>query len=104
MEQLQSLFRTDSRPHVRKNLFKLLAGQPFWARGIFLFEALRDREEHIVELGRRALRDWLMRSRSMATAPSIGELQQLRNALKASAGMLATHEVRELEFCLQTYK
>lgn len=104
IEQLLSLFRAELHPHVRKNLFKLLTNQPFWARGIFLFEALRDRDEHIVESGRRALRDWLTRSRNMASAPNRNELQQLRDALKGSAGMLATHEVQELEFCLKTYR
>jgi len=103
-ERLQSLFRAESRPHVRKNVFKLLINQPFWARGIFLFEALRDRDEHIIESGRRALRDWLMRSRSMATPPNRNELQQLRDSVKASAGMLTSSEIQELEFCLKTYK
>jgi len=103
-ERLQSLFRAESRPHVRRNVFKLLTNQPFWARGIFLFEALRDRDEQIIESGRRALRDWLMRSRSMATAPNRTELQQLRDSVKASAGMLTSSEIQELEFCLKTYK
>ena len=103
MQELQSLFRGDLSPHVRKNLFKLLTCQPFWARGVFLFEALRDRDEHIVELGQRTLRDWLARSRRMATAPNSSELQQLRVALKASAGMLSRHEAREFEFYLKTY-
>jgi HEAT repeat protein len=103
-ESLQSLFRAESRPHVRKNVFKLLTSQPFWARGIFLFEALRDRDEHIIESGRCALRDWLMRSRSMATGPNPAELQQLWDSVKASAGMLTSSEVKELEFCLKTYK
>lgn len=103
IQELQSLFRADLSPHVRKNLFKLLTCQPFWARGVFLFEALRDRDEHIVELGQRTLRDWLTRSRRMATAPNSSELQQLRVALKASAGMLSRDEAREFEFCLKTY-
>jgi len=103
-EQLLSFFRAELPLHVRKNIFRLLMSQPFWARGIFLFEALRDRDEHIVELGRRAIRDWLMRSRSMASAPTLGELRQLQDALKASSGMLAPHEVQELEFCFKTYK
>ena len=102
-ERLQSLFQAELPPHVRKNVFRLLMNQPFWARGIFFFEALRDRDEHIVELGRRAFRDWLMRSRSMASAPNPVELGQLNDALKASAGMLAPDEVQELEFCLKTY-
>jgi hypothetical protein len=102
-QELQSLFRTELCPHARKNLFKLLTSQPFWARGVFLFEALRDRDEHIVELGQQTLRDWLTQSRRMATAPNSSELQQLRAALKASAGMLSRHDARELEFCLKTY-
>jgi hypothetical protein len=104
MGQLRSLFPSQSQPHVRKHLFKLLTAQPFWARGIFLLEALRDRDDYIVELGRRTLRDWLVQSRGMATAPNKDELQQLRAALKASAGVLASHEARELEFCLRTYE
>ena len=103
-EQLQLLFRTELLPHVRKNLFKLLTNQSFWARGVFLFEALRDRDEYIVELGRRAFREWLTNTRHMAAAPAASEVQQLRNALKASSGMLTPSEVREFEFCLKSYE
>jgi HEAT repeat protein len=103
-EQLRSLFRAELPRHVRKNLFRLLMSQPFWVRGIFLFEALRDRDADIVELGRRGFRNWLTRSRGMAVAPNPAELQQLGDSLKASAGMLAPHEVQELEFCLRTLK
>ncbi len=103
-EQLQLLFRTESLPHVRKNIFKLLTNQSFWARGVFLFEALRDQDEYIVELGRRAFRDWLTNTRRMAAAPAASEVQQLRNALKASSGMLTPSEVREFEFCLKSYE
>ena len=77
---------------------------PFWARGIFLFEALRDRDEHVVELGLRALQNWLSESRNMATPPTKSDVQQLSNALKASGGMLSKDDVQELEFFLRTYK
>jgi HEAT repeat protein len=103
-EQLQELFQAELPKHVRKNVFRLLIRQPFWARGIFLFQALRDRDEHLVELGLRGFRDWLTRSRSMAVGPTPSELRKLHASLKASAGMLAPHEVQELEFCLKSFK
>jgi hypothetical protein len=83
---------------------KLLVCQPLWARGVFLFEALRDKDEEIVERGLRGLRLWINQSRRMANAPNSSEVQQLRDALKASAGMLSTREVQELEFALKTYQ
>ncbi len=104
IDQVNSLFKSPAPAHVRTNLFKLMQNLPFWARGIFLFEALRDRDEHIVELGRRALASWLCDSRNMATPPSKSDVQQLCNALKASGGMLAKHDVQEFEFFLRTHK
>jgi hypothetical protein len=76
----------------------------FWERGVFLFEALRDRDEKIIELGSRALRLWLLKSRNIATPPSKSVLKHLNNALKASAGMLESPDVREFEFLLRSFK
>ena len=102
-ERFRSLFQTESLPHVRKNLFMLLTRQPFWPLGVFLFEAMRDRDEQIVELGRREFRNWLERSRNMATPPSASQARQLHNALRASTGMLEPQDISGLEFCLRAY-
>jgi HEAT repeat protein len=104
LEQLHLLFKSQTTLHARTNLFKLMMNLNFWARGAFLFEALRDRDEQIIELGRRALRSWLLKSRNMATPPSKSEVEQLNNALRASAGMLSAHDVQEFEFLLRTFK
>jgi HEAT repeat protein len=104
LDQLHLLFRGETYPHVRKNLFRLLLRLPFWSRGIFLFEALRDRDEHIIELGRHAMQNWLSKSRSMATPPSKSDLQELGNGLRASAGMFPPRDVQEFEFLLRTYR
>lgn len=101
-DRLLNIFRHDTHPHVRKNAFGLLRKQAVWASGIFLFEALRDRDEIIVELGRKGLRDWLKRSSSVFVAPTTAEADELRSALKASAGMFSDQELRQLEFCLKT--
>jgi HEAT repeat protein len=102
-DRIRPLFPGEAPPHVRKNLFKLLLRLPFWERGIFLFEALRDRDAHLVELARRALHDWIEQSRSIASGPGRSEVQQIRDALAATKGMLAPHQVRELEFAFETY-
>ena len=104
IDKVYSLFKSPAPAHVRTNLFKLMQNLPFWARGIFLFEALRDRDEHIVEFGRSALQSWLCDSRKIATQPSKSDVQQLKTALKASGGMLAKHEVQEFDFFLRTHK
>ena len=104
IDRVYSLFKSPAPAHVRTNLFRLMQNLPFWARGIFLFEALRDRDEHVVELGLRALQNWLSESRNMATPPTKSDVQQLSNALKASGGMLSKDDVQELEFFLRTYK
>ena len=101
-DQLLSLFRSSPLRHVRRNAFLLLLGLPFWKRGIFLFEAIRDFDNQIVTHGQTALRNWTDRSRGMATPPMKNELQQLRDALKASSGMLGEEAVRELEFSFRT--
>jgi HEAT repeat protein len=104
MDQLLLLFRGSLPSHVRKNIFRLMMNLPFWARGVYLFETLRDRDEHIVELGLRALKSWLEKSRNMATPPSHLELGELACGLKASAGMLSSHDLSEFEFLLRTYR
>lgn len=104
IDQLYLLFKNPAPAHVRTNLFILMQNLPFWARGIFLFEALRDRDEYVVELGLQALQNWLSESRNMATPPTKSDVQQLSNALKASGGMLSKQDVQELEFFLRTYK
>jgi len=65
---------------------------------------LRDRDDHIIEMGRRALQVWLKKSTNMAAPPSGSEVSELINALKASKGMLALHEHQEFEFLLRTWK
>ncbi|HEY3853560.1 MAG TPA: hypothetical protein VGO67_04110 [Verrucomicrobiae bacterium] len=104
LDQLYSIFRSQKTLHVRTNVFKLMMNLNFWERGVFLFEALRDRDEKIIELGSRALRLWLLKSRNIATPPSKSVLKHLNNALKASAGMLESPDVREFEFLLRSFK
>ena len=104
IDLIHMLFNNPAPAHVRTNLFKLTLNLPFWSRGIFLFEALRDRDDHIIEMGRRALQVWLKKSTNMAAPPSGSEVSELINALKASKGMLALHEHQEFEFLLRTWK
>ena len=101
-DSVVAIFRTDERLFVRKNCFKLLARQSFWPQDIFLFEALRDSSEEIIALARKAIDGWLYRSRSCATGASAEQLNELRRALKASAGMLTAEQIREIEFLLRT--
>jgi len=102
LDELHGLFRSRTEPHLRKNLFKLLMKLPFWTRGIFLFETLRDQDERIVEMGRSGLRIWLARSRNMPSPPGESDVRQLAAALKASSGMFSPCDIREFEFLLQT--
>jgi HEAT repeat protein len=104
LDQLRLLFKSQTNLRVRTNLFKLMMNLNFWARGVFLFETLRDRDEQIIELGSRALRNWLTKSRSIATPPSKSDLEQLGNSVRASVGMLASHDVQEFEFLLRTFR
>jgi hypothetical protein len=104
IDRLQATFRADLPSHVRRNVFRLLMSQPFWARGIFLVEVLKDQDERIVEMARRAFHDWILHSRSMAVAPNSNEIRLFGDALNASAGMLTPYEVQELKFCLKTYQ
>lgn len=104
LEALLDRFRIELNRNVRKNLFRVLEKLPFWKRGLFYFEALRDGDDTIVDLGLRGLRDWLYKSRSMAAVPTSAEFHELRNALNASRGMLDKWQVEELEFCLKSLK
>jgi HEAT repeat protein len=104
VDRLQPLFTSEPHLHVRKNVFRLLALQPFWTRGAFLFEMLRDPHEPIVAQARRTLVDWMNRSRSMATAPASAELRQLRQAISNSAASLPVEQLTEIEFCLKAYE
>jgi HEAT repeat protein len=104
VERLQTMFKAQSSPHVRKNVFHLLGSQSFWNRGVFFFEALRDHDDRIVQLGANALRGWIRKSGNMGTAPTPSDLRQLQDSLKASAGLLSPHDAEELQFALQAYQ
>ena len=75
---------------------------PFWALGIFLFEGIRDSDERIVKHALNGLRTWIDRSGGMPTASSPDELKQLKNALKASSGMLSEKQIQILTFSFRT--
>ena len=100
---LLGIFRSDSPNFARKNVFRLLCRQPFWAEGIFLFEAVRDRDAAIVDLGLKGLSNRIIRSRGIPSSPTKSELALLWSSLWASAGMLPTQQFRECEFALKSY-
>lgn len=103
-DQLLPVFRESRLPHTKRNVFRLLQTLPFWRRGIFLFEAIRDSDEHIVKHALNHLRTWIDRSGGMPTPPSPDELAQLQNALKASSGMLSEKQVQVLNFSFRTLR
>ncbi len=99
---LLRVFDDPAPAHVRMNFFKLILKQPFWSRGIFLFKALLDQDDHIVEAARHSLQKWLAMSRNIGTPPSQKEVQQLSSTIKASKSKLSADEYREVEFLLQS--
>jgi HEAT repeat protein len=100
-EGVLELFRNSRHAHVRRNAFTLLRKLPAWSLTLFLFEALRDRDETFVELARQDLRVRLRSSSLTFMKPTKDEASELRSALKASAGMFSEQEMRDIEFCLK---
>lgn len=103
-EQLEVLFASERRPHVRNNVFKLLARQTFWTRGSFYIEALGNPDIQIANRARRDFSNWMTHSCSMAAGPSVNELQKLETAIGKSTPHLTSWEIRQLRFHLDALK
>jgi HEAT repeat protein len=102
-DHLPEFFRVTNPPHVRANAFRLLLQRPYWERGSFLLESLRDLDQRIAQMAGLAFSAWLSKSTAMATNPTASEVGLIRHQLALSSEFVSKPVRDLLEFTLKSF-
>lgn len=104
LDALWKLFQSDSRLYVRKHVLMLIQRFGKWERLAPLIVACSDSDSMISELAKAGIRRWISTYNSSFAEPSAMQIQQIRQALANSAGMLDRHIVMEISSCLAIFE
>lgn len=85
-DTLWRLFKTASKPHVRRDVLILLASLPKWESVPFLVEAATDEDPMIQELAGKRLRGWYAGYNRSFVRPTQTQIERLEEALRANPG------------------
>lgn len=100
---LWRLFIQNHHPHVRRAVFKLIAGMGKWASLPYLIQACSDPDPLVTEQARTQLQRWLGKFNRTFVRPSSKELRDVGDALQVAESALDPETVKVLQSHLRVW-